>query len=95
MANKLSTIELIENTLEKIKPFIRSEGGDFDFVSFENGIVYIKFLGACVTCTLKDSTIENSIELILQEEVPGIIGVRYLTDEDETTRYSSKSPIKS
>ena len=42
---------------------------------FEDGIVYVKMLGACVGCSSIDLTIQDGIEAILLEEVPGVIGV--------------------
>lgn len=71
-----NTIEKIEETLEKIRPFIRRDGGDVEFVDFIDGIVYIRMRGACVDCSLIDTTITDGIEIILQEEVPGVIAVK-------------------
>ena len=70
------TRALIEATLEKIRPFIRRDGGDVEFVDFIDGIVYIRMHGACADCSLIDTTISDGIEIILQEEVPGVIGVK-------------------
>ena len=36
-----STIQLIKETLNKIRPFIQRDGGDVIFDSFEDGIVYV------------------------------------------------------
>ncbi|MEG0034214.1 MAG: NifU family protein [Bacilli bacterium] len=73
---KEETIVLIKKTLEKIRPFINRDGGDVEFVGFEEGIVYIKLLGACEGCAMIDETLSNGIEVILMEEVPGILAVK-------------------
>ena len=78
--DEAQTIELIKATLEKIRPFINRDGGDIEFVGFHNGIVYVKMLGACQGCLLIDNTISEGIEIILMDEVPGVIGVK-LADE--------------
>ena len=70
------TIALIKETLDKVRPFIQRDGGDVEFVDFIDGIVYINMQGACQDCVLIDSTISDGIEIILQEEVPGVIGVK-------------------
>ena len=70
------TIELIKKTLDKIRPFINRDGGDVEFVDFVDGIVYVKMKGACEGCALIDTTLSDGIEIILQEEVPGVIGVK-------------------
>ncbi|XWW35026.1 NifU family protein [symbiont of Argiope bruennichi] len=65
----------INLALDKIRPFLRRDGGDVLYLGFEDGIVYLKFLGACVDCNVQDLTIDNAIERILIEEVPGIIKI--------------------
>ena len=76
MEEKDANIELIKITLDKIRPFINRDGGDVDFVRFEDGIVYVKMIGACEGCSLIDSTLSEGIKIILMEEVPGVIDVR-------------------
>lgn len=61
--------------LTKIRPYIQRDGGDVEFVKFDEGIVHVKLLGACVGCSAADSTINDVIEQILVEEVPGVIAV--------------------
>ncbi len=68
--------KLIIETLDKIRPFLQRDGGDIEFVSFENGIVYVKMHGACQGCSYIDLTIKETIEVILQEEVPGVVSVK-------------------
>ena len=70
------TIDLIKETLDKIRPFINRDGGDIEYVDFIDGIVYIKMLGACEGCSLIDSTLSEGIEIILMDEVPGVLGVK-------------------
>ena len=70
------TRELIVQTLDKIRPFINRDVGDIEFVDFIDGIVYVKMLGACEGCSLIDSTLSEGIEIILMDEVPGVLGVK-------------------
>lgn len=79
MTNK-ETIEAIKKTLNKIKPFIQRDGGDLEFVSYKDGIVYIRLTGACKGCGLINTTLNDGIEVILMEEVPGIIAVKLQED---------------
>lgn len=76
MEEKDANIELIKITLDKIRPFINRDGGDVEFIRFEDGIVYVKMIGACEGCSLIDSTLSEGIKIILMEEVPGVIDVR-------------------
>lgn len=74
------TIELIKETLDKVRPFINRDGGDVEFVDFIDGIVYVNMKGACADCMLIDSTLSDGIEIILMEEVPGVLGVKLATE---------------
>ena len=78
-----NTIELIKQTLDKIRPFINRDGGDVEFVDFIDGIVYVNMKGACQDCVMIDSTLSEGIEIILQEEVPGVIGVKLASEKPE------------
>ena len=73
------TNEEIENKvkliLNRIRPYLQRDGGDVDFVTMNDGIVYVRMLGACVGCSSIDLTIKDGLEAILLEEVEGVIGV--------------------
>lgn len=70
------TEKLIISTLDKIRHFLRKDGGDCEFVSFKDGIVYVKMIGACQGCSYAYSDIKDLVEVILQEEVPGVVEVQ-------------------
>ena len=72
--------EKIEELLNKIRPFLQKDGGDIEFVKFEDGIVYVKMLGACVDCALIDTTIKDGVEAMLMDEIPGIIEVKVVAE---------------
>lgn len=58
--------------LDKIKPFLNNDGGDVEFIKFEDGIVYVKLLGACADCALADNTIKDMVEYTLTFEIPEV-----------------------
>ena len=68
--------KLIISTLDKIRHFLQKDGGDCEFVSFKDGIVYVKMHGACQDCMYADQDIKGLVEVILQEEVPGVLEVK-------------------
>ncbi len=65
----------IKVILNKIRPYLQQDGGDVEYVRYQDGIVYVKMLGACVGCNSIDATMKDGIEALLLEEVPGVIGV--------------------
>ena len=62
----------IKEIINKIKPFLNNDGGDVEFIKFENGTVYVKLLGACVDCALADNTIKDMLEYTLTFEIPEV-----------------------
>lgn len=65
----------INEILDKIRPFLVNDGGNIEFVKFEEGIVYIKMMGACSNCSLLDVTLKDGIESALINEIPEVLGV--------------------
>lgn len=76
----METINKIKLVLNRIRPFIQGDGGDVEFVRYEEGIVYVKLLGACVGCASADLTLKEGIEALLLEEVPGVLGVEQVVE---------------
>ena len=68
-------VKRIKDILTKIRPYLQRDGGDVEYVNFEDGIVYLRMLGACVGCGSLDITLRDGIETILLEEVEGVNGV--------------------
>ena len=72
----IQTMESQVNTLiTKVRPYLQRDGGDIEIISIEDGIVYVKMLGACDGCMAIDITLKQGIETMLLENVQGIIGV--------------------
>ena len=65
----------INEVLDKIRPYLNQDGGDVEFVKFEDGICYVTLKGACAGCMFADMTISNTVEEILVSEVPEVIKV--------------------
>ena len=58
--------------LDKLRPFLISEGGNIEFIKYEDHIVYIQMMGACSNCEMLDYTLKDGIEVALKEEIPEI-----------------------
>ena len=64
--------EIIIDTIDKIRPFLISDGGNIEFLKYEDNIVYIRLLGACQNCDMIDITVKESIEYAIKEMVPSV-----------------------
>jgi len=81
---KEETENKIIEVIEKIRPFLQNDGGDLKFEGYKDGIVYVSVMGACVDCVGLDATIKDGVEMILMEEVDGVIGVEVVKDSHPT-----------
>lgn len=61
--------------IDQLRPFLINDGGNIEFVKYENQIVYIKMMGACADCIMIDATLKDGIEIAIKEEVPEVIEV--------------------
>lgn len=55
--------------IDQIRPYLISDGGNIEFVKYENNIVYIRMLGACINCMMLDNTLKDSIESTIKDEI--------------------------
>lgn len=74
----MDKITEIKKTIEKIRPYINRDGGDVEFVSYDetDGSVTVRMLGACVGCAAVDQTVFYGIQSLLMEEVSGVSQVK-------------------
>ena len=74
MENKEIEKKIIE-VLDKIRPYLENDGGSVKFNRYENGVAYVTLIGACASCPLADSTLEDGIATALVHEIPEVIRV--------------------
>jgi len=67
--------ELAKKLINDLKPYINMDGGDIEFVKYEDNYVYIKLSGACVGCSFIDYTLEDNLYEAIKEVVPECKGV--------------------
>ncbi len=79
MRGKIMNKKEIENkimeVLDTIRPYLNADGGNLEFIEYEDGYVYIKLLGLCAGCNFADETIQNGIFETLKQQIPEIKGV--------------------
>ena len=72
----------IIDIIEKLRPYLIGDGGDIEFVKYEDNIVYVRLMGACAHCHMIDVTLKDGIEAAIQEEVPEVVEVVNLLSID-------------
>ena len=72
MSAKSDTVKKIKDAIEELRPFINMDGGDIEFIKYEDNIVYVKLSGACAACQFTDGTLKNGVYETLKKDIPEI-----------------------
>lgn len=72
-----STIkERVMRALDKVRPYLQSDGGDISLVEITgDNTVKVRLQGACKGCPYSIQTLKAGVEQALLKEVPEIKGV--------------------
>ena len=60
----------LKDMIDQIRPFLIMDGGDIEFVKYEDNFLYIKLSGTCKNCIYQDNTINDGIFECFKTEVP-------------------------
>lgn len=80
----ISSVIIMDNEVElkiialidKIRPYLINDGGNLEFVKYEDNIVYVRLYGACKDCAMIDMTLKDGIEEMITSEIPEVKEVR-------------------
>jgi Fe-S cluster biogenesis protein NfuA len=61
--------EKVKAYIEEIRPYIKSHGGDVEYVAMEGNTVKLRLLGSCRGCPSAVITLHQGIEAQLREIV--------------------------
>jgi Fe-S cluster biogenesis protein NfuA len=64
----------IKEALDKVRPGLKADGGDVEFVSFndKSGDLTVKLMGMCVGCPMSQMTLQEGILKEVQKHVPEV-----------------------
>ena len=73
MSDKNSIRERVLQALEKVRPYLQSDGGDISLVeTTDDNTVKVRLQGACHGCPYSLQTLKAGVEQVLLKEVPEI-----------------------
>ena len=58
---------------EKVRPALRTHGGEIAVDHLEDGVLYVKLLGQCAGCPSADLTNETIVEAELVQALPELV----------------------
>lgn len=62
-----------EAALDSIRPYVESHGGQVEVVAAEGGVVNIRLLGACESCSASSATLRGIVEEALRAQLPEFV----------------------
>jgi Fe-S cluster biogenesis protein NfuA len=73
MAEKITITERVLHALERVRPYLQSDGGDISLVEITaDNTVKVRLQGACHGCPFSIQTLKAGVEQALLKEVPEI-----------------------
>ena len=76
MDNKTDVINKINETLDKIRPYLLADGGDVSLVELTDDYeVKVRLTGACSSCAFSIYTLKAGLEQSLLQDAPQIKSV--------------------
>lgn len=65
--------EEVKKALDEIRPHLQADGGDVELVDVtEDGVVKVRFLGACEGCSMRQLTLTQGITRFIKKKVPQV-----------------------
>lgn len=61
---------LARRSLDDVRPYLASHGGDVELVDVDDGVVTVRLTGACNGCTASALTLRDGVERALAEGFP-------------------------
>ena len=76
IANHSEILFKVENSLDKIRPFLEKDGGNIQVLGLNELVeLRLEFLGTCSECSMSNLTFKNGIEENIKKDVPEVIKV--------------------
>ena len=60
----------VEEVLETLRPTLMADGGNVELVSVDDGIIKLRLVGACSSCSSSLVTLKMGIERALKKAIP-------------------------
>lgn len=75
---KPSVLSQIEDLLKTLRVYINFDGGDVEFVSYQNHILTLRMKGACATCPWSVNTYDQGMKEVFLQEIKDIKDVKFI-----------------
>ena len=73
--NKEELTDKIKKMVKELRPYLNMDGGDIEFIKYEDNYLYVKLTGACQSCMFQDNTLNEGVLSFFQAQLPELEGV--------------------
>jgi Fe-S cluster biogenesis protein NfuA len=60
----------VEMVLDTIRPSLMADGGNVELVDIDDGVVKLRLIGSCSSCSSSTMTLKMGIERALKKAIP-------------------------
>ena len=71
------TRERVEGVLQRIRPFLRADGGDIELLGVEGNSADVRLTGVCAQCPSAHMTLYLGVEMALRDDMPEFETLRH------------------
>lgn len=64
--------------LDEIRPTLQADGGDIEFIDFNDGVVIVRMRGACGSCPMSMVTLKQGVEARMKARIPEVLRVEQI-----------------
>ena len=62
--------EEVEEVLDNLRPQLMQDGGNVELVDIDDGVVKLRLVGSCSSCSSSTMTLKMGIERALKKAIP-------------------------
>jgi Fe-S cluster biogenesis protein NfuA len=67
-----TVVDRVKKALEQVRPQLQADGGDIEYVGFDDGVVKVRMKGACNGCPMSAMTLQWGVENFLKKHIPEV-----------------------
>lgn len=86
--------ERVRQALDKVRPYLKSHGGNVDLLGIQDGAVHLQLQGSCDGCPSSAMTLKLAIEEAVYDAAPDIMELRVEGVVEEQPRPSNLVPLQ-
>ncbi len=84
----------VGQALDKVRPYLKSHGGNAEIIGTEDGIVRLEMIGSCNGCPSSSVTLKQAIEKAIMEAAPETVSIEAVSAAAEKPKSNGFVQIK-